>query len=311
MTIWYTAPQNIAAGGTQHEIRHLVREVVRADGKFPYRPGIVSGLYLHLSGGDQALAPAFGSCVWLMRCLVPYQACPKPLRKYEAQIGLKIMEDQVDEVAPVPHNTLAKWTLEALATRAQSHFAHLRDPVAIMNCNLCITSSAGRLVIDWVLAVTSTNPTAPYPIDRSAPTPTFRASGCPGNSPGEITTKVNPGSLQEFMGPNPTKSASNATTWSNLRSEMVGTMLRGNACPLIDYRKQMCHDKRSTLRASEPLLPDRDGITTKAWGQSYQSSLQSFLEDEEDEQILWPRGVCAYSHPFGRPLAISNRALPL
>ena len=311
MTIWYAAPQNIAGGGTQHKIRYPVREVVRVDGRFPYRPGIVSGLYLHLSCGDQALAPAFGSCVWLMRCLCPCQVCPKPLRNYEAQIGLKVMEDQVDKVAPVPHNTLAKWRLEALASRAQSHFAHLRDPVAVMNCNLCITSPAGRLVIDWVLAVTSTNPTAPYPINRRAPTPTFRASGYPSKSSGESTTKVNPGYPQEFMGPNLTKSASNATTWSNLRSEMVGTMLRGKAHPLIDYRKQMCHDERSTLRASEPLLPDRDCITTNAWSQCYQSSLQPFLEDEEDEQILWPRGVCAYSHLFGRPLAISNRALPL
>ena len=58
MATWYTAAQNLTTCHIQHEIQYPLREVVRTDGRFPYRPGIVSGLYLHISRGDQALAHA-------------------------------------------------------------------------------------------------------------------------------------------------------------------------------------------------------------------------------------------------------------
>ena len=39
---------------------------------------------------------------------------------------------------------------------------------------------------------------------------------------------------------------------------------------------------------------DRDAIATNAWSEAYSLSLNPSLEDEEEERLLWPRGVCAY-----------------
>lgn len=152
MATWYTAAQNIATGHIRHEIQYPLREVVRADGKFPYRPGIVSGPHLRISRGDQDFTHA-------LAC--HRQVCPRPQRKYEAQIGLENMEKQAARAAPIPHNTMAKWGLEALASRAQSHFAHLRSPFVVANCALCRTSTVGRAVPDWVWTVASTPYTSP------------------------------------------------------------------------------------------------------------------------------------------------------
>jgi len=118
----------------------------------------------------------------------PAQVCPKPEKKYEAQIGLKEMEGQATRTTKVPHNVCAKWALEALASRVDSHFAHLRSPVAVMNCILCRTSTSGAAVVGWVLTITSTNPAAPYPIH--SPMPTMVAPGYPSDSPVENTAEV-------------------------------------------------------------------------------------------------------------------------
>lgn len=125
------------------------------------------------------------------------QVCPRPERKYEAQIGLREMEGQAIRTALVQHKTLAKRALDALASRAETHVAHLRSPVAVMNCTLCRTSTAGIAVMDWVRTVTSTHPAAPYPI--RSPVQTSRASGCLGDSPLENTTEVSPESPREFV----------------------------------------------------------------------------------------------------------------
>jgi len=61
-----------------------------------------------------------------------------------------------------------------------------------------------------------------------------------------------------------------------------------------DYRKQACRDQLWIPTAQQPLLPDKDAITTNAWSEAYNLSLKSPPEEEE-ERILWPRGVCAYS----------------
>ena len=53
------------------------------------------------------------------------------------------MEEQATRTALVQHKTLAQWALDALASRAEAHFAHLRSPIAVMNCTLCRTSMAG------------------------------------------------------------------------------------------------------------------------------------------------------------------------
>ncbi len=155
------ATHNIAGPRVQQEIQHPLHVVVRADGRFPYRPEIVSELYLRLSSHDR------GSAHMLAR---RHQVCPRPERKYLAQIGLREMEEQATRTAPV-HRNIAKWSLEALASKAESHFAHLRSPVAVMNCTLCRTSTAGAAVLDWVMAVTSTNPAGPYPICSPMPRP--------------------------------------------------------------------------------------------------------------------------------------------
>ena len=173
----------MAARRAQQERQYPSHVDVRADRKFPYRPGIVSGLYLRLSCHDWATAH-----VLACHC----QVCPRPERKYEAQIGLRKMEGQAARAAPVQNTLLAKWSLDALASRAKSHFAHLRCPVAVMNCTLCRTSTAGIAVLDWVLIVTSTNPAAPYPIcsPTPRPIPTSQASGCLSDSPLENTAEV-------------------------------------------------------------------------------------------------------------------------
>ena len=169
---------------------------------FPYRPDIVSGLYLRLSSHDRAAAH-------MLACR--RQVCPRPERKYEAQIGLKEMEEQATKTALVQHKTLAKRALDALASRAEAHFAHLRSPVTVMNCTLCRTSTAGTAVMDWVRTVTSTHPSesshvgasgaAPYPICSPMPrlVQTSRASSCLGDSPLENMTEVSPESPREFV----------------------------------------------------------------------------------------------------------------
>jgi hypothetical protein len=88
-------------------------------------------------------------------------------------------------------------------------------------------------------------------------------------------------------------------------------MLLSNTYPSIDFRKQIRHEVLMAPIARQPLLPDRDTITTNAWSEAYNHSLGSSLGDEEEERILWPRGVCVYSLPFIGSLAIPDRALPL
>lgn len=180
----------MTTGRIQNEIRYPLQEVVRADGQFPYRPDIVSGSYLHLSRGDQALAHALAR---------PYQICPRPQRKYEAQIGLKTMEQQAARTASEQQHLIAKWRLGALVSRAQSHFAHLGSPLAVANCILCRTSTAGRAVMERVLTVASTNPTATCPINRPStprPQPLGRPrDGSPENI-GEVSLKYS----QELLG---------------------------------------------------------------------------------------------------------------
>lgn len=160
--------------------------------KFCYRAGIVSELCLRLASHDRA-------SVHMLAC--PRQVCPRPERKYEAQIGLRKMEDQATRTDPVLREILAKWSLEALASRAESHFAHLCSPVAVMNCTLCRTSIAGTAVLDWVLTVTSTNPTAPYPIcpPMTRVMPTSQTSGYLSDSPPGNSTEVSLESPREFM----------------------------------------------------------------------------------------------------------------
>lgn len=191
MATWYTAAQKIATGHIRHELQYPLREVVRADGKFPYRPGIVSGPHLRISRGDQAFAHAL---------VCHRQVCPRPERKYEAQIGLENMERQAARAPPVPHDTMAKWGFEALASRAQSHFAHLRSPFAVADCALCRSSTVGCAILDWVLTVASTNPTAPHRITWSTSTPTFRTPGCPGDSPLENIAEVSLESSPALVG---------------------------------------------------------------------------------------------------------------
>ena len=87
---------NIAASRAQREIKYPLHVVVRADGMFPYRPDIVSGSYYRLSSHDRASAH-------VLACR--RQVCPRPERKYEAQIGLREMEEQATRTAPVQHKT--------------------------------------------------------------------------------------------------------------------------------------------------------------------------------------------------------------
>jgi hypothetical protein len=116
---------------------------------------------------------------------------------------LKEMEELASRTAPVAHSILAKWRLEALASRVQSHFAHLHSPFAVANCALCKTSTAGRTTImHWALtvalaefaAVRSMTP-PPMPVPMSA----VRASDHPSHSWTESTMRVSPASPLEFM----------------------------------------------------------------------------------------------------------------
>ena len=118
----------------------------------------------------------------------PGQVCPRPERSYIAQIGLKELEEQVDRTAPVLQNMLAKWGLETLASKANSHFAHLRSPTAVTNCTLCRNSAVGSAALDWVTAITSTKPAAP--IHSPLPRQTIRASGNPVGILRENTAEV-------------------------------------------------------------------------------------------------------------------------
>ena len=73
----------------------------------------------------------------------------------------------------------------------------------------------------------------------------------------------------------------------------------------------MCRNKFSTRTTQRPLLPDRDAITTNAWSEAYTNSLRPSLEDDGEETILWPRGVCAYLCVFVRRFIISDISPPL
>ncbi len=88
---------------------------------------------------------------------------------------------------------------------------------------------------------------------------------------------------------------------------MVGTILCSSVYLLIDYREQVYRgDELWKSIARKPLLPDRDGITTKAWSEAYSLNLTSSLEDEEGETILWPRGVGACSCLYVVSVMISD-----
>ena len=188
-----SSTHKMAGPHAQQKIQRPLHAAVGADRRFRYRPKIVSELCLRLSSHDRA-------SVHMLDCR--RQVCPRPERKYEAQIGLRIMEEQATRTAPVLRDNLAKWSLEALASRAKSHFAHLRSPEAVMNCTLCRTSIAGTAVLlDWVLTVTSTNPTARYPIcsPMTRPMPTSQTSGYLSDTLVESTTEVSLESPREFM----------------------------------------------------------------------------------------------------------------
>jgi len=187
----YMAARYMAASRVQQEFRYPPHVAVRADGKFPYRPELVSELYLRLFSHDRASAHMLACC---------RQICPLPERKYAAQIGLREMEEQAARTV-MGQQISAKWSLEALASRAEAHIAHLQSPTAVMNCTLCRTSTAGAAVLDWVLTVTSANPAAPYPICSSIqrPMPTPQASGFLHESPLESTAEVSFESPREFM----------------------------------------------------------------------------------------------------------------
>ena len=61
-------------------------------------------------------------------------------------------------------------------------------------------------------------------------------------------------------------------------------------------------DKLPATVSRRPLLPDRDAIATNAWSEAYSLTLKPSLEDEEEERILWPPSVCAYSAHFSGSL---------
>ena len=192
MEIAIMATHNMAGPRVQREIQHPLHVVVRANGRTPYRPEIVSRLYLRISSHDRASAH-------LLVCR--RQVCPRPQRKYEAQRGLREMEEQATRTAPVHGKILARWSLDALASRAESHLAHLRSQVAVMKCTLCRTSTAGTAVLDWAMAVASTNSAARYPISSPMPRPmsTSQTSGYLSDNPLGNTTEVSLESPREVM----------------------------------------------------------------------------------------------------------------
>jgi len=87
---------------------------------------------------------------------------------------------------------------------------------------------------------------------------------------------------------------------------MVNTTPNSNVYLLTDYRKQVCPDGLWASTARQPPLPDRDAVTTNAWTEAYSLGFGSSLDNEEDERILWPRGVCAYSCPYVGWFTISD-----
>ena len=87
-------------------------------------------------------------------------------------------------------------------------------------------------------------------------------------------------------------------------------MLRSNAHLLTDYRKQVYRHTPWASSSRQPLLPDRDAITSNAWNEAYSLSLTSSLEDEEGERILWPRGVGACSCVHVGSVMISDISSP-
>ena len=56
MVSMYMAAQNLISGRVQHDLRHPLDKAVRADGKFPYRPDIVSTACLHHSSRSRAFS---------------------------------------------------------------------------------------------------------------------------------------------------------------------------------------------------------------------------------------------------------------
>jgi len=116
---------------------------------------------------------------------------PRPQRTYEAQIGLEEMEEQVSKTAPANDKLIARWALEALAFKAECHFAHLQSLVAVMNCTLCRTSIAGSAVIKRALTALTTNAAAPY-LPLATPTQNFQAPGWWNESHAKNTAGVSP-----------------------------------------------------------------------------------------------------------------------
>lgn len=99
------------------------------------------------------------------------------------------MEEQAVRTAALPDNE-AKWALEALASRVEAHFAHLRGTLSVANCALCRTSRVGLAVINMALTVTSTHAAAPYPTHSPVSRATVQAPDCHSDSLIESTTQV-------------------------------------------------------------------------------------------------------------------------
>jgi len=225
------------------------------------------------------------------------------------------MERQADRAALELQHKLAKWRLEALASRANSHIAHLSSPFAVANCALCRTSTVGRAVLDWVWIVASTIQTATYQINWPTSTPAVRTRGYPRDNSLENTAEVSLESSQELVGcalgsPPPQVSPS-TSPGSDVRSQMVSAMPRSSAYLLTDNCKQMRCDDLWAPSARRPLLPDRDVLTTNAWQEACNVSPGGSMEDGEEDIILWPHGVCACSCPFVGRFIVSDISLPL
>ena len=77
----------------------------------------------------------------------------------------------------------------------------------------------------------------------------------------------------------------------------------------IDFLSQIGPSRRALGDACPAAFASRPRLsTTKAWSEAYKLTQIPPLGDEE-ERVLWPHGVCAYSRPIGRSaLAISDRA---
>ena len=57
-------------------------------------------------------------------------------------------------------------------------------------------------------------------------------------------------------------------------------------------------DKLPATISRRPLLLPRDAIATNAWSEAYSLTLNPSLEDDDEQRILWPRGVSAYFARF-------------